>query len=271
MRQAVGLDADAAAYWGLAGVPFEADPRAAAILPSTQHAEALARIEYLAERGHGSGAVTGPRGCGKSQLLSYACATVARMQRTVCHIDAAALDESRLHWELAAGLGLRQSPAESPLAVWQLTCDALHGCREVGEPLVLFVDHVEQMAESGVRALTRLLRDPELSSGIVLVWAATAPLIGIARSELLPLTDLGIELDSLNAIDTAALVRQSLNHAGASRAIFDDDAAEAVHARSGGELRRIGRLCRFALLAAMADEQPAVSRDLVEAAAAVIV
>lgn len=267
MRQAVGLDSDAAAYWGLAGMPFDAPPVAGAGLPSPQHAEALARIEYLAARGHGCGAVTGPRGSGKSQLLATAGTMLQRMQRTVCSIDAAGLDETRLLWELAAALGLGLSPAATPLTAWQTACDALRGGRDVGEPLVLLVDHAEQAHESCIRAVSRLLRNPGLSSGIVVIWSATAPLHGLIRSELWPLADLRIELDSLHARDTAAYVRQSLRRAGASRTVFDEDALVSVHARTGGELRRIERLCRFTLLAAMAEEQPTVSRDVVESAA----
>jgi type II secretory pathway predicted ATPase ExeA len=267
MLEAIGLDADAAAYWGLARMPFNAAPPVAVTLPSSQHAEALARIEYLAARGRGCGAVTGPRGCGKSSLLAHARKSTQRMQRNACSIDAAGLDEARVLWELAAGLGLGPSPAVTSWGAWQTACDALLGCRETGDHVVLLVDHVEQMPESGIGVLLRLLRNPELSSAIVLIWAATAPLIGIVRSDLWPLADLRIELDTLSADETETHVQQSLGHSGASRTVFDEAALESVHARTSGELRRIDRLCRFALLAAMADDQTTVSRNLVEAAA----
>jgi general secretion pathway protein A len=267
MGQALGLDSDAAAYWGLAGMPFNADPRVAVTLPSSQHAEALARVEYLAARGHGCGAVAGPRGSGKSWLLATAAAALQRVQRTVCAVDAAGLDELRLLSDIAAGLGLGLPPATTPLTAWQATCDALRGYREIGEPLVLLIDHVEQMHESGVRAVARLLRNPDLSSGIVVIWSATAPLTGVIWSELWPLAELRIGLNALKAGDTTDYIQLSLRQAGGSRTIFDADALESVYSRTGGELRRVNRLCQFSLLAAMADEQPAVSRDLVEAAA----
>jgi general secretion pathway protein A len=153
------------------------------------------------------------------------------------------------------------------MAVWQTTCDALSGLREIGEPLVLLVDHVEQMHESGVRAMTRLLRNPDLSAGAVVVWSATAPLIGMVRSELWPLADLRIDLNALDLHDTTAFVEHSLRQAGASQPVFDAGALEAVHSRTGGEFRRVDRLCRFSLLAAIADGESTVSRDLVEAVA----
>jgi type II secretory pathway predicted ATPase ExeA len=106
MRQPVGLDVDSAAYWGMSGVPFDVPSLPPTQRPSPQHEEALARIEYLAARGHGCGAVAGPRGSGKSWLLATAAAALQRAQRTVCAVDAAGLDEQRLVSDLAAGLGL---------------------------------------------------------------------------------------------------------------------------------------------------------------------
>jgi len=269
MRQLMGLDADAAEYWGLAGMPFGVRPDTAGGPAPVQHAEAMARMEYLAARGVGSGVVCGARGTGKSWLLASARKAIERQtQGAACLIDAAGLHETSLIWEISAQLGLGLSPTAAPLLIWNTTADVLRGRRDVGEPLVLLLDHVDQMHESGVRTVARLLRNPELSSGIVLIWATTAPLSGVVLSELWPLTDLRIELNALDRAETSAFVVRSLDAAGATQPVFDERALDSVHSVTGGELRRIERLGRFALLAAMADGQSTISQELIEAAAA---
>lgn len=259
-------DTDAAAWWGAARMPFDAaQPRRWPETP--RHAEALARLEYLARRGNGCGAIVGPPGCGKSWLLHAGQTLLQRLPATVCRVNPAGADESTLLRDTAAQLGLGLPATIGPLALWQALGDLLDGLRNVGEPVVLLLDDLDRAPGQTVRTVSRWLRDPALAAGMVVVWAARTPLADTMADELGPLVDLRIELAPLSAEETLEYVDQSLRRAGVSSAVMERDALRHVHERTGGELRRVDRLCRFALLAAMAEERETVSADVVEALA----
>lgn len=266
MVEGMRRDSDAAAWWGAQRMPFDAAlPRRWPETP--RHAEALARLEYLARRGNGCGAIVGPPGCGKSWLLHTGHAVLQRLPATVCRVNAAGADESTLLRDMAAQLGLGLSASIGPVGIWQALGDLLDGLRNVGAPVVLLIDDLDRAPDRTVRGVARWLRDPALAAGMVVVWAARTPLADTMAEELEPLVDLRIELAPLSAEETMEYVDQSLRRAGISAAVMERDALQHIHERTGGDLRRIDRLCRFALLAAMAEEREKVSADVVEALA----
>jgi type II secretory pathway predicted ATPase ExeA len=248
-------------------MPFDAaQPRRWPETP--RHAEALARLEYLARRESGCGAILGPPGCGKSWLLQAGHALLQRLPATVCHVNAAGTNESTLLRDMAAQLGLGLPATSGSPALWQALGDLLDGLRSVGEPVVLLLDDLDRAPEPTVKAVARWLRDPALTAGMVVVWTARTPLADPLAEELGPLVDLRVELAPLTADETLDYVDQSLRRAGMSAAVMERDALRQIHERTAGDLRRIDRLCRFALLAAMAEERETISADVVEALAA---
>jgi type II secretory pathway predicted ATPase ExeA len=266
MVEGTRRDGDAAAWWGAVRMPFDtAQPRRWPETP--RHAEALARLEYLARHESGCGAILGPPGSGKSWLLHVGHALLQRLPAIVCRVNAAGADESICLRDMAAQLGLGLPPTIGPLALWQAMTDLLDGLRSVGEPVVLLLDDLDRAPEQTVSAVARWLRDPALAAGLVVVWAARTPLADTLAEELGPLVDLRIELAPLSAEETLDYVDQSLRRAGISASVMERDALRHIHERTGGDLRRVDRLCRFALLAAMAEERETVSADVVEALA----
>lgn len=266
MVEGMRRDADAAAWWGAARMPFDAaQPRRWPDTP--RHAEALARLEYLVRRESGCGAVVGPGGAGKSWLLQSGRAMLCGTRASVCCVNAAGMEEWRLLRDLAGQLGLGLPATIDPPALCQALADLLDGLRSVGEPVTVLLDDLDRAPEQTVRAVARWLRDPALASGMLVVWAARTPLADTLAEELGPLVDLRIDLAPLSAEETLEYVDQSLRRAGIPASIMERDALRHIHDRTGGDLRRVDRLCRFALLAAMAEERKTVSADVVEALA----
>jgi general secretion pathway protein A len=73
--------------------------------------------------------------------------------------------------------------------------------------------------------------------------------------------DIKVFLPTLTIDETAAYVEHRLAAAGATRAIFADDALATVHRLTRGVPRRINRLCDLALLVGFANGAHAIDDD----------
>ena len=74
-------------------------------------------------------------------------------------------------------------------------------------------------------------------------------------------------VEPLSHDDTIGYVAHRLHVAGAKREIFDQDALEALHERSGGIPRRINRLADLALVVGYADQLDNIGAREIEAVA----
>ena len=72
-------------------------------------------------------------------------------------------------------------------------------------------------------------------------------------------------LKPLEEQETADYVIHRLHAAGATRAIFTDDALQAVHRLSQGIPRRINRLCDLAMVVGFAERKPTIDASHLEA------
>lgn len=260
-----------AAYWGLEREPFGRAARHVRPVPCALHEEALARLEFLVERRRACGIVLGPEGCGKSLLLRTFEDQLRRCPVHVARLESAGLEGAELLWQVHAALGLAPVPQSAPVALWQQLTDALLGLRDAEQHAVLLIDHADRLQECGLSLLGRLLRLCAGTGGgapVTLLLAARSPLSERLRDEVASCADLRIELAPFDRQATVDYVRTALADAGGRGDVFDSAALTAVHERTAGRLNRIDRLCRLALLAAMADERTTVSRDVIDAAAA---
>jgi general secretion pathway protein A len=100
-------------------------------------------------------------------------------------------------------------------------------------------------------------------------------LLLVAQPAILPALDrvpsleerMGVKclMRPMNADETAGYVAHRLAAAGAKRAIFDDDAIDALHRLSHGIPRRVNRLADLALLIGFAEELSTIGAAQVEA------
>jgi type II secretory pathway predicted ATPase ExeA len=72
-------------------------------------------------------------------------------------------------------------------------------------------------------------------------------------------------LRPLNVEETISYVNHRMTAAGAPREIFSGEALSTVHELTGGNPRRINRLCDLALLIGYAEEQVRINAPQIEA------
>lgn len=238
------------------------------VVPSSKRDdEAFARLEFLVRQPFGCGVIAGPSGCGKSDLLRACHDRVRRSTAANCLIDATALDDVELAWELGAAFGLGLSASDSDRQILRSVRSHLAGMRESSRHTVLLVDNADRLESSGRSLFVRLIDEAEGRSGLTVIWTARTPFSSALRDDLLPRTLLRIDREPLTPKETEAHLRDEHGVARPGQPRFDPDALRLVQEQTGGALRSISRLSRVSRLAAEADGQMSVSAETIRAAA----
>lgn len=258
-----------AAYWGLRRAPFQNTLDDAWFFDGPGHEEALCRLLYLVEEKRTCGLLRGPSGTGKSLLMKLAARHGRRSTRLVAEVDLACADGPEILWRLTSQLGLGPKRNDSPARLWRSLDDHLVGARLVRRQTVFFFDHADQSFPECGPVLERLLHLAHRASGALTVLMAM-------REGELPawcegptrFATLRIDLDPLNARQTAQFVASALRSAGCERDLFAPRALAAIYEESRGVPRTVNRLCELSLLAAMHDQQDVVDPQTVHGVAA---
>jgi len=256
--------ADILRHWGLARRPFEdtADPRF--FFESASGAEALARLELLAEDGSmGFGLLTGDVGSGKS-FVSAVFAQALDPRRFACvYLPNAKLGFAQVLEDLVRALG-----GSPPFSGRRAAYDLLIEFRRVvearvascGRHLLVILDEAQEFSEQDLaelRCLQSAARGPT-----TLILVGQDPLIQTVRrlQALASRVGLGYHLRYLDAGETAPYLVHRLRAAGhPTGRVFAQDAAAAIAERSGGSPREINRLARLCLYRAAARLERAVT------------
>jgi len=253
--------------WALARFPFEHSAVHLEWPADSQFAEAEARLEYLIERPGAVGLLAVERGCGSPLLLESLQTLLPGRSRTTWWLDASAGDEGQFLGSLIEQTGA--PPVKNADQCRRLVLDELSARSDVGQRVVVVIENLHRMSPRTAGELRWLTKAGE-SVGLTSIGVTRAPITELVRDEFLDLVDLRLQIGPLTAAETDWYVRQCLAAAGARGDVFDAGSLRSVHDRTGGVLRRIQRLCRFALLAALADEADTVTVEIVDRVAAEI-
>jgi hypothetical protein len=226
--------------------------------------EALSRLAYLFDRPLGCGVVQGPPRSGKSALLRTLADGCSRRGARTALIDGQGLDGRGLSWELAAGWRIGSLGDSHSRRLAREIRDYMTGALASKYRLAVVLDHADRLEHSAVQALSRLLHEAEMRSGLTLIWSATAPLQGEPADVLLHFTDLRIDCPAPTTSETAELVRDHWRHCEDADAIdFPSGLEQQFAALSRGDLRRAERLAQLSRLAALAEGVP-LDREMLE-------
>jgi len=256
-----------APYWRLSDTPFTSrvDPRAYVETPA--HEEAMARLLYLIEQRRHCGVLLGERGSGKSMLFQTLARHLRRTQTTVIAEDLLGLGGLEVAWNIANQLGCPIGVNSPVPSLWRALQDGLEGNCSAGRSTIILLDHVDRSAPDCQGILHRLIHSTLPLAGYVTV------LLGLRNDHLAPflpllreVSELRIELGSLNASETRQYVLGLLDRVGGREQLFDPDVWELLHQFSGGNPREIHRICDLALVAGMSEEASSISRRHLELA-----
>ena len=236
-----------ASHWGLQDSPFgdDFDPRF--FYQSSTHEEALARLQFLVERGHRLGLLVGESGSGKSFVLSTFARELKPKRNEVVQITLLGLQPRELLWKLNAHLGVNPRPRDETIDLWRRLADRLAENHYQQLPTILLLDGMEPALSIPILRLAH--GGDVLDSRCTVVLAVDKTRVREMDPQLLELVNLRIELDPWASTDAREFVETMLGRVGAQSPIFTPDALGRLHELGGGNPRRTKQLVDLALLA----------------------
>lgn len=270
-------------YWKLSRKPFSQRTTVEDLYLSQSQQAATRRLRYCIDNTSGLGVVTGGAGTGKSALLKALAAAVPDL-RPFVHVIFPLLTTEELLRLIATELlpepGL---PSVDDMASDQLLRSIrqsiqLH-CRRQRHPVICFDDAhqlSDQVLQGVVQPLLNLC-DADDAIHCSLVLAGQPVLYSHLRKHGQISDRIGVTstVQGFSEQESAEYVRTVLQNAGVRQAVFSDDALRRLFEISGGNPRRLNRLCDMALLVGCAEnlteitagEIDAISHELMPAAA----
>lgn len=253
------------AYWGFRHWPFQRTYASDRFFFSQSHDEALARLLFLVEESRQMGLVTGTRGGGKTFLLKILQRRAQRLGRMVIQCDATGINGHELIGQIADGCSIARPQSGAIEQLWVAIRKKLEALALVRQPLLIVIDHFDDVDFSCHRAIARLQQIAGSIGAKLTVIIATHDLD--AMMTLSEMVELRIDLCPWTEKETCRFVNMSVEQAGHPGQIFTDDALSAIYETTQGIPAQVTSLCNITLLAARSQEESLITSGLVTAAA----
>ncbi len=252
-------------YWQLTKKPFESGADPDFYYPGESHQAALLKLRYAVESRWGGVTLTGRTGLGKSLVIQLMKRMSAGHIQPIIHVRYPRMAAD----ELLAYIAAEVSPVGKPPQNRSVDISVRSIERSLEENVrnnrhaILVIDEAHLMHEADGLEVCRLLANLEFNSypGFTLVL--------VGQPTLLPMLDrqsgleerVGVKclLRPFNMEETIRYIAHRLTQAGAGRAIFDNEALEALFHLTSGVPRQINRLCDLAMLIGFAEQLPSIS------------
>ena len=257
-------------YWQLERRPFDdfADP--AFYYPGESHAGALLKLRYAVENRQPAALLAGSSGIGKTQLVNTLFDGLEQQFAPHIHLVFPHMPADQLLAYIAgeiSGQDNSTSTATIQESVRRIAATLEENSRH-GRHAVVVVDEAQLLVGSGALEWMRLLLNFETQHGPGLTLLLVGQPGLLPALERLPSLEERLSVKCLmrpfTADETAAYVQHRLQCAGATSAIFTDDALGRLHDLSGGTPRRINRLADLALLIGFAEELDQITSAQIE-------
>ena len=247
-------------YWGLKHAPFGPQPRAELAASPVQD-EALARLEFLRERGGQLGLLIGSAGSGKSAVLGEFARRAERGGGAVCLLATAAAEE--LHLLAPLAVALQASAVGEGWQIWQAITDRCQELQlESGAATVIF-DDLDRAGRGTLDLAERLLAIP--GAPLTIVASSRPESLPSLGRWLLDRADLRIDLATWSETETRDYVQTSLARAGRQKPAFDPAATRRLFELSGGAPRKLNQLAQLALVAGAGQKLNQIDADTIDA------
>lgn len=258
-------------HWGFQFYPFEnvVDPKL--FFRSSVHQEALIRIMYSIKNNKGIAVLTGEVGSGKTTVVSYICALIARYGYQIINFDAPLFKRWEFYREVMGQFGASaagMAAGASQVAVMGQLRDILARQVKNGAGSVIFIDESQLIEEEGVFEEIRLLSNL-VTNGRNLV---TQILVGqpqfLKTLETMPnfqqRVAITYHLTPLSHGETVRYIIHRLEKAGGKEEIFDKPCYDLIHLYAQGLPRVVNTLCDLSLLISAGVKARSVTTDMVD-------
>lgn len=258
------------AYWELSRAPFRNVPDPTVFCPLPTHQEALERLVYAVESGHGGVVITGAAGCGKSTLSRVFLMRLDPGKYDVGLVINPAFPPDEFLYEVALQLGL--SPASSQRSVlFRALSEHLLANADEGGATVLIVDDAHLIRDEAVFEELRMLLNLQANDrhllSLVLIGLPTLRTTLDGLEAFRQRMALHLSLEAPDEGETVQYIEFRLKQAGAAKPIFTDDAVRAIYKETGGIPRNVNKLCDICLYEGQRRKAREVSVPLVMVAA----
>lgn len=272
-------------YWGLKRKPFEIAGSPYFYYPGPTPQTVLLKLRYILESRRGSGLLSGAGGTGKSLLVSM----LGEFRKKgaslgpILTVAAAPLSAEDFLYYLAEKVEPNLFSGESrvsdpdvaiphsddrPPVYRAFAALERYFLRLSGERKkpVLVIEGVERVRDPDVWAILKALVEIEFQGNpIVAVLLTASPELTVR-----PIPDFEDALETeavlppLSPEETEAMIPFRLRKAGREEEIFTPSALETIYGLTGGNPRKINRVCDLALLVGMAEKLQRLDDALVE-------
>lgn len=256
-------------FFGLSAKPFGKTPDPSFLYESTQHREALARLEYAVDEKE-LALLTGDIGSGKTTLSRALIDRVGDARPVVLLINPR-LTPMQLLRSIARGLEL-EPPRFRNDVLDQLHTKLYELYEQKREP-VLIIDEAQLIPSKAtfdeIRLLTNFQLDDQNLLSVVLIGQPEleARLDRDAYAPLRQRVGMRYSLGPLSLQETIEYIEHRIRVAGGDRNPFSMEAMEEIHQRSGGIPRLINTLATTALLDAFGEDAETIDPSRVVSAA----
>jgi type II secretory pathway predicted ATPase ExeA len=244
-------------YWQLETKPFEPVVDAQMMFPGPTHQAAIHKLRYAIENRRPAALLVGSAGVGKTLIWETLSNQLGDRLGKQVHLAFPLLSPREMLAYVAIHFGgslsgSQASADESLCSLEQVLTDNHHR----GKLAVLAVGEAHILEDAGLLDPLRLLMNLRYRGEPLFTLLLIGQVPTLSTMERTNNLDERLEMKVLvkpfSSEETAGYIEHRLVQAGATRPLFTPEALETAHQLSGGNPRRINRLCDLALMVGFA-------------------
>ncbi|MCA9086091.1 MAG: AAA family ATPase [Planctomycetaceae bacterium] len=257
-------------YWKLSRKPFSYRAGCNEMFASRTLQSASLRLRYCFDNNASAALLLGVSGVGKTSLLQQLRDRDERL-KPFAHVIFPTLSYNELARVVVAELSDADGNSVDTMDVlMQAAVRAIAAASEQNRHCVVAFDEAHLLSTEALNQVVLPLlnlgeSDHRISMTVVLCGQPSLASHVARNAQLRERIAVTATLEGFTEEETRQYIHSRLHFAGATEPIFTDDAIRSVFELSGGNPRRINRLCDMALLVGSADQLESISGPDIEA------
>jgi general secretion pathway protein A len=257
-------------YWDFKHKPFENTPDPKFLFFSSQHQEALFKLQYAVDEGKGAALLTGEYGCGKTLLTRVLVKQLDEAKYDIGMLTNPRWKSEELLKEILYQLGHEVESTDKAELLHTLNDGVLFKNFQEGRSTVIIIDEAQMITDFETLEELRLLLNFQLDDKFLLT------LILSGQPELNPIIDnipqfeqrvaVRHHLSGLSLDETEEYIKYRLAVAGLEDEVFNEEAIYRIFELTQGTPRKVNNICDICLLVGFTRKASVIDLDIVQGA-----